>query len=134
MSSVAPTSVQHQKPSPIYQTSSTKIHPVQPQTLSFTPQVFPNNCVCLLKEHGNYPCHFNVINIDYIFLLCWRELFQFPVENWERNSQNNCLQQHRNWITIQLKLKWHLKQKMVAWTTFLSLHASVPSKLSAKSH
>jgi len=39
VSSVAPTSVQHQKPSPIYQTSSTKIHPVQPQTLSSTPQV-----------------------------------------------------------------------------------------------
>ncbi|PSN31774.1 hypothetical protein C0J52_26138 [Blattella germanica] len=38
VSSVAPTSVQHQKPSPIYQTSSTKIHPVQPQTLSSTPQ------------------------------------------------------------------------------------------------
>ncbi|KAK7865306.1 hypothetical protein R5R35_007391 [Gryllus longicercus] len=38
VSSVAPTSVQHQKPSPIYQTSSTKIQPVQPQTLSSTPQ------------------------------------------------------------------------------------------------
>ncbi|XP_046663876.1 apoptosis-stimulating of p53 protein 1 isoform X3 [Homalodisca vitripennis] len=36
VSSVAPTSVQ--LPSPIYQTSSTKIHPVQPQTLSSTPQ------------------------------------------------------------------------------------------------
>ena len=38
VSSTAPTSVQHQKPSPIYQTSSTKIHPIQPQVLSSTPQ------------------------------------------------------------------------------------------------
>nr|CAD7403992.1 unnamed protein product [Timema cristinae] len=38
VSSVAPTTVQHQKPSPIYQTSSTKIHPVQPHILSSTPQ------------------------------------------------------------------------------------------------
>ncbi|XP_052126750.1 apoptosis-stimulating of p53 protein 1 [Frankliniella occidentalis] len=38
VSSIAPTSVQHQKPSPIYQTSSTKIHPIQPQVLSSTPQ------------------------------------------------------------------------------------------------
>ncbi|KAK3911368.1 Apoptosis-stimulating of p53 protein 2, partial [Frankliniella fusca] len=36
VSSVAP--VQHPKPSPIYQTSSTKIHPIQPQVLSSTPQ------------------------------------------------------------------------------------------------
>nr|CAD7431209.1 unnamed protein product [Timema monikensis] len=38
VSSVAPTTVHHQKPSPIYQTSSTKIHPVQPHILSSTPQ------------------------------------------------------------------------------------------------
>ncbi|XP_054260694.1 apoptosis-stimulating of p53 protein 2-like isoform X3 [Macrosteles quadrilineatus] len=36
VSSVGPNTVQ--LPSPIYQTSSTKIHPVQPQTLSSTPQ------------------------------------------------------------------------------------------------
>nr|XP_018895668.1 PREDICTED: apoptosis-stimulating of p53 protein 1 isoform X2 [Bemisia tabaci] len=37
VSTVIPTSIQ-QMTSPIYQTSSTKVHPVQPQTLSSTPQ------------------------------------------------------------------------------------------------
>jgi hypothetical protein len=52
VSSVAPTSVQHQKPSPIYQTSSTKIHPVQPQTLSSTPQVMQVLAVLMDRVHG----------------------------------------------------------------------------------
>jgi len=52
VSSVAPTSVQHQKPSPIYQTSSTKIHPVQPQTLSSTPQVMQVLAVLMDRLHG----------------------------------------------------------------------------------
>jgi hypothetical protein len=53
VSSVAPTSVQHQKPSPIYQTSSTKIHPVQPQTLSSTPQVKEVLAVLIDRMRGN---------------------------------------------------------------------------------
>lgn len=118
VSSVAPTSVQHQKPSPIYQTSSTKIHPVQPQTLSSTPQVMQLLAVLTDRMYGTY--------WDSEWQLLYKVTFEELIF---KNAKNVCLWQDLNcdyvtlmdgqvlWRTAELRTyrpvsSWHLLQHL----------------------